>query len=365
LAVIVIAAVFFFVFNPADSAETENQINAAIQNTISAINSAQFEIPLPSSTTDILPTETSAVENQSTQTPDEVALSPSPIPIASPTMQAINQIAFASDRSGSVQIWIINEDGTGLEQLTNQNGGACQPAWAPKGEAFAFTSPCAANRISYPGAAIYRFDMADAAVSPMTDGGDGDYDSAWSADGSYVAFTSLRLGRSQIFFHTIDSENSNSQSSPSFHEYQPAISADGQQIALISTVLGHELIFIYSQSNPDRIQALTVEQSEEKLVSTPRWAANGDGIYYTRTPRSGGFAELFYLSLSGGGTHHPVFSEAIPARDISISSDGALVAFESWPNTSNHDIWLATVSGTNRIRLTTDSGNDFDASWRP
>src|SRR4030095_2033189 len=42
------------------------------------------------------------------------------------------RIAFTSNRSGSSEIWAINRDGSGLQQLT-QMAGAPHPAWSPDG----------------------------------------------------------------------------------------------------------------------------------------------------------------------------------------------------------------------------------------
>jgi hypothetical protein len=41
------------------------------------------------------------------------------------------QIAFASNQTGVMQIYLINVDGTNLIQVTDMPSGACQPAWAP------------------------------------------------------------------------------------------------------------------------------------------------------------------------------------------------------------------------------------------
>ena len=360
-----LAALFVLGVLPRMNVPQTSDVNTSIQGTIDALDTESAELAAPTATSQ--PTATSTVQEQpTTPTSQPATEEPAATPTEEPVDEGPQQIAFASDRGGSSQIWIINQDGSGLEQLTNQPGGACQPSWAPDGLAFAFTSPCAANRLSYPGAAIHIFDMDSGQTVQLTEGGDGDYDPAWAPEASLIAFTTLRLGRSQIFYYDLVGAQSINQSSPALYEYQPAWSFDSSQMALVTTAVGDELIFIFDLIDGQRQQLLNTDQSEEKLVSSPRWAPDGQGIYYTRTPRSGGFAELFYLPVFGNpAPHQALFNEAIPARDVSISPDGAWIAFESWPNTSNHDIWLATSAGQNRMRLTTDSANDFDAAWRP
>src|SRR4030095_7761765 len=41
------------------------------------------------------------------------------------------KIVFYSDRSGKYQLWLINKDGSGMEQLTFGNENAFCPVWSP------------------------------------------------------------------------------------------------------------------------------------------------------------------------------------------------------------------------------------------
>ena len=57
--------------------------------------------------------------------------------------------------------------------------------------------------------------------------------------------------------------------------------------------------------------------------------------------------------------------EVIPMRESDYSPDGTWIAFESWPEGSNHDIYVMTPNGSGRQRLTDQEGFEFDAAWRP
>jgi len=54
-----------------------------------------------------------------------------------------------------------------------------------------------------------------------------------------------------------------------------------------------------------------------------------------------------------------------PVAQVNVSPDGNWIVFESWPDGTNHDIYMMTINGANRIRLTTDKDFDFGAAWRP
>jgi eukaryotic-like serine/threonine-protein kinase len=50
------------------------------------------------------------------------------------------KIAFYSDRSGTYQLWMINKDGSGLEQLTfEKDGNAFNPVWSPDSSSIAYS----------------------------------------------------------------------------------------------------------------------------------------------------------------------------------------------------------------------------------
>jgi TolB protein len=109
-------------------------------------------------------------------------------PTWSPTGQ---QIAFVSDRSGGNQIYVMNADGTGLQKLTSDPGDHDRPTWSPLGFiAYTAGSPLGHN--------ISLYDMSTGSIIVLTDGRGDNGSPAVSPNGRHIAFTTSRWGRDQI-----------------------------------------------------------------------------------------------------------------------------------------------------------------------
>ncbi len=103
-----------------------------------------------------------------------------------------SKIAFRSSRSGTLEIWIANSDGSHAAPLTNMAGGATgTPRWSPNGTQVLFNSMAAGNREAYvidaEGGPVRRVTNhpADEAVQVTDGGGGGAYE---SSDGGTLYF---------------------------------------------------------------------------------------------------------------------------------------------------------------------------------
>jgi TolB protein len=104
------------------------------------------------------------------------------------------QIAFISDRTGLPQLYIMNSDGSSVQQMTD-GGYASSPSWSPNGQFLAF----AWDRKYGPGAPggqdIYVMEVATRKWTQLThDGGRCDFPS-WSPDNRHIVYANSADGR--------------------------------------------------------------------------------------------------------------------------------------------------------------------------
>jgi Tol biopolymer transport system component/DNA-binding winged helix-turn-helix (wHTH) protein len=102
------------------------------------------------------------------------------------------RLAYMSDRSGTLEIWVSNRDGSNGFQLSAV-GGAGTPRWSPDSEAVVFdvTTPS--------GSKIVTMNLHGGAPQTLTVDGFHSVCPSWSHDGKWIYFASPRSGEWQVW----------------------------------------------------------------------------------------------------------------------------------------------------------------------
>ena len=227
---------------------------------------------------------------------------------AAATAQAqAGRIAFASKRDGNWEIYVMNTDGSGQINLTNNPADDRWPSWSPDGKRIAFAS----NRDG--DWEIYVMNADGSGVTRLTNNPGGNFDPSWSPDGRHIAFSSRRDVSLEIYVMNADGSGQINLTNNPAEDDLPSWSPDGRRIAFVSNRDGNWEIYVM----------------------------NADGSGVTRLTNN-------------------------PAYDVwpSWSPDGKRIAFVS-NRDGNQEIYVMNADGSEVTRLTSNSAEDRYPSWSP
>ena len=191
--------------------------------------------------------------------PDEVAAPPIPgAPNVSPDG---SQFAYLqANQAGVLTLWLSPLDGgppaaieTAIDLLPMPTG----PQWAPDGTSLAVTGTRAGR------SAVYVVTIAGGGARLLADHAAADHSPVWSPDGAAIAFISGRDGRDSLAAISADGIGPSLQLSSAatgFDDHDPVWSTDGKRIAFARAA-------VESDATGDHIWTVTLETGEVKQIT--------------------------------------------------------------------------------------------------
>lgn len=287
---------------------------------------------------------------------------------------AINgKIVFQSNRDGNADLYIMNVDGSEIQNLTNLPASDTianlnySPVSSPDGKTIAFVSERDGN------SEIYVINIESGIQVNLTNNKAWDYNPTWSPDGRYIAFVSGREGnKDNIFIMRSDGSGVHrmitSHASHRYHEI--TWSPDGSKLAFTADSL-HPNGLHYS--NGISLLDLSNFQITDLLFDQiiyhynwPRWSPDGKRILYQKVGTA--FTNIYVMNADGTGqmvlSQDPDFIDIVP----SWSPDGKYIVFASRRDSSGYFIYVMDADGSDQRRLTNRDrgpGDDNFPIWLP
>lgn len=252
------------------------------------------------------------------------AVSAAPVHAASPAL-----VAFASDASGTYDLYVVRLDGSGLRRLTDGPQTDTSPAWSPDGRRLVFWSHLAGtSQLSV--VDVDGRNRRELAVNTQPDTLHRVFPPAWSPDGRWIVFESNRdapPGATQTDLYVV----------------RP----DGTGLRRITA---------------DRV-----------LTAAPSWSPDGRKVVYSQQfGTDSQFPEIFERPAADSGARaRRLTSDVFHDWDATWSPDGRSLAWMSNRTASGAAgtaFRIHVRTGSGRIRLVTPTTGNATAqspSWTP
>ncbi len=290
---------------------------------------------------------------------------------------ANGKIVFVSDRTtgtgvdnptGDKEIFTMNDDGTGLTQLThNTSSWDLQPAWSADGTQIAFMSnrPAADNTTDYE---IYKMDADGENEVPLTNNAVEDSNPAWSpvlsSGGTKIAFTSTRDGYYDLYMMSSNGSNQVRLTKNTNLDARPAWSPNGTRIAFHSNRSGNYEVYAM-KPRPEGKRNRPVNLSRHSSSDEePNWSPDGTQIAFLSKRGVGGDNEIYKMDVDGTD-QSPLTENGEFDSDPTWSPDGTQITFFRLQQPNSFEVFKIDANGDNPDNLTENAAHDSQPDWQP
>lgn len=180
------------------------------------------------------------------------------------------KIIFSSIMSGNQEIWSINADGSGLQQLTNNAADDGTPMASPDNNWIFFTS----NRTGV--AQVWRMN-ADGSNQVQITQKEGGYALSVSPDGEWLFYKSALNGT----LHRVSAKGGEEKIVLGKRKIAYAVSPDGRQAAFAEKQGNEIVLTIVSLSDGQPVKTLNLSDRKAKFLFDLTWLHDGKSLAYT------------------------------------------------------------------------------------
>ena len=259
-----------------------------------------------------------------------------------------SKIAFVSTGSGNKEIYSCEFDGYDPQQLTRNHSISLFPAWSSDGRYLAYTS----YKEGKPD--LFIKNLAEMQEISVTQNGV-NITPAWAPDKFELAATLSFSGDQEIYLLTGTGKIIKRLTRMRGSDISPTWSPDGKKMAFVSNRSGNPQIYIKDLAS-GKARRLTYQGNYN---TQPSWSPRGDKIAYSSMVD--GRHNIFVIDVDGLEPLQLTY-EAGDNEAPSWSPDGSMIVFSS-NREGPFRLYVMTAFGTDQRRLLIMRGEQTNPKW--
>jgi TolB protein len=263
-----------------------------------------------------------------------------------------SKIAFSSRVGRFKELFMMDMDGTGVTQLTNERGLALSAAWNPSGTKLVYTS--FRNRVPD----LFILDVESKVAKALTKTPDLEVGGHFLGEDRIIA-SRMEGADSDIVILDLDGQVVKRLTGANRAiDVSPYPSPDGSRVAFCSNRGGGPQIYVMGidGSNPQRISFVT-----SNYCTSPSWSPMGDKLAYVC--RADGNFQLFISNPDGSNAVQLTSSGT--NEDPEFSPDGRYLVFSTSSFGDGRSIAIIRTDGTSLKQVARSRGGDHEPTWGP
>jgi TolB protein len=244
------------------------------------------------------------------------------------------KIAFVSKQGLKSDIYAVNYDGTGIQNVTRHQSIVMTPRWSPDGNWLAFTS----FKRGHP--EIYLRNVKSGAEKRIASFDGLNLCGAFSPDSRKLLLTLSKDGNEEIYVMEMDTLTIKRMTNSYSIDVSPSWAPDGKKIAFVSNRSGSPQIYTMDVYG-DNVKRITYTGSYN---SSPSWSPRGDRIVYEGLAPNGKY-QIFSIDAEGN-------------NPIQLTSDTANNESPSWSPSGRQIVYVSRKNSNSRIVIMNSNGTN-------
>ena len=266
---------------------------------------------------------------------------------------ARTRIAFANNRTGHKEIWVMDYDGDAVKRLTDNRSISLLPRFSPDGRTLAYTSYKDGNPD------LWLLDLETGRSKIFSNEQGLNIAGGFSPDGAKILMTLSRGKSPNLYLKDVAGSAAPERLTSHFGaDSTPTFSPDARQAAFVSDRSGNPQIHILDIPTK-KITRLT----SLNWCDAPAWSPTGEWIAFAGRMHNKDKMDIFLVDITGGQLRQLTHGEG-SNEDPAWSPDGRFLTFSSTRG-KRSQIWVMDADGAAPRLMADVPGASMTPHWSP